>query len=62
MIRTNLRTIAIILGTTMILSGSLLTALLLTNGGPILPHIIGPIVLVGVGVTLLIVMRKTITI
>ncbi len=50
----------IILGTIMVLGGGLLIALLLTDGGPILPHIIGPIILVGMGVTLFIAMRKAI--
>lgn len=62
MTKTTLGTILIILGTLLVLGGGFLAALLLTGGGPIFPHIIGPIILVGVGATLIVVTRKAIKI
>ncbi len=42
-----------IVGTTLVIVGSVGIVLLLTYGGPILPHIIGPIIGLLVGVVLL---------
>lgn len=47
-----------IVGTIMTFVGGVLMVILLSGGGPILPHIIGPITLVVVGVILLISLRK----
>jgi hypothetical protein len=42
-----------IIGTTLVIVGVVVAVLLLTYGGPILPHIIGPITGMVVGVALL---------
>ncbi len=41
-----------IIGTVLLMIGGLIAIILLTYGGPLLPHIIGPIVLTGAGVLL----------
>jgi len=48
-----------IIGTTLLIIGGLLGFVLLMYGGPILPHIIGPIVLIVIGLLLRIVKRKS---
>ena len=48
-----------IIGTILIVLGGLGIVILLFGGGPVLPHIVGPIVLVVVGILVLTVKRKT---
>jgi hypothetical protein len=43
------------IGAVLAVLGGLMAIILLTGGGPLLPHIIGPIVLVTVGVILIVV-------
>ena len=45
------------IGTACVVVALLITTILFTTGGPIIPHIIGPIILTFIGVFLL--MRKT---
>jgi hypothetical protein len=47
-----------IIGTILLIIGGLLGFVLLMYGGPILPHIIGPAVLIVIGVILLTVTRN----
>ena len=47
-----------IIGTIMLLIGGLGIIVLLTYGGPIVPHIIGPSILAVLGLVLLILKRK----
>jgi hypothetical protein len=47
-----------IIGAVLITIGSLIAATLLMGGGPILPHIVGPIVFVSIGVLLVTLKRK----
>ena len=47
-----------IIGMTLLIIGGLLSLVLLMYGGPILPHIIGPIILTAIGVFLLAVKGK----
>lgn len=47
------------IGTMLVVVASVVAFVLLTGGGPILPHIIGPITLAVVGVILLTLKRKT---
>lgn len=47
-----------IIGTVLLVIGSLFSIVLLTYGGPVFPHIIGPITLAVIGVILLILKRR----
>jgi len=47
-----------VLGTTFVIVGGTLIVLLLTYGGPIFPHIIGPTALTAVGIALVAVKGK----
>ncbi len=48
-----------IIGTVLLIIGGLLGLVLLMYGGPVLPHIIGPIVLIVIGLFLVTVKRKS---
>lgn len=48
-----------IIGTILLLVGGLIAIVLLTYGGPVFPHIVGPIAFVTVGAFLLFYKRKT---
>jgi hypothetical protein len=47
-----------IIGTALLLIGGLIAAILFTYGGPVFPHISGPIVLGAIGTFLLVYKRK----
>lgn len=47
------------IGTILVIVAGVITIVLLTYGGPILPHIIGPITLVVIGAILLTVKRES---
>ncbi len=46
------------IGTILVIAAGVLIVVLLTSGGPILPHIIGPITLAVIGVILLTLKKK----
>ncbi len=47
------------IGTALVVVGGALIVVLLTGGGPILPHIVGPSILAVIGVILLTIKGKT---
>jgi hypothetical protein len=48
-----------IIGSILAVLGAIVATVILTGGGPILPHIIGPVVLISVGLFLLLMKGST---